>query len=527
MLLTRFVRIQLTVFALASVVAMAFMFLQYMQVPTLLRVGKLTVTLELPDTGGLYRFSNVTYRGVQVGKVTAVGPTAVGAKATLAIDTSPKIPADVHAAVRSMSAVGEQYVDLVPRSESAPYLRDGSVIAARDTSIPRPVGPMLDKLSALVKSIPKDKLGQLLDETFTAFNGAGYDLESMLDSSAKLSHDAHGVVDHTRALVDDGRPFLDAQAQTTAQTWRWAHNLAGFTDQMVTDDAHFRQLLHTGPGFAQEVSRLLDQVKPTLPVFLANLSTIGQIGVTYHPALEQLLVLLPPSVAAYGSYGVTNNPTGLAVGGFTLTIADPPACTVGFLPPSQWRSPADVSEADTPDNLYCKLPQDSPISLRGARNYPCMSKPGKRAPTVEICNSDEPYVPLAERQHALGPYPLDPNLLSQGLPPDDRVAVQDRLFGPVEGTPLPPGAAPAGTPPGPPAPGSVNQPPTAPDAGAVPAAPSSFNTNGSGVSPSVAVLHYDPGTGRYVAPDGQMFRQSDLVGAKAPRTWKDMLVTSG
>ncbi|UGU03378.1 hypothetical protein LTS63_06520 [Mycobacterium intracellulare] len=84
---------------------------------------------------------------------------------------------------------------------------------------------------------------------------------------------------------------------------------------------------------------------------------------TYHPALEQLLVLLPPSVAAYGSYGVTNNPTGLAVGEFTLTIADPPACTVGFLPPSQWRSPADVSEADTPDNLYCKLPK--------SRRYPC------------------------------------------------------------------------------------------------------------------------------------------------------------
>lgn len=82
------------------------------------RHDKLTVTLELPDTGGLYRFSNVTYRGVQIGKVTAVGPTATGVKATLQRDTSPKIPADVHAAVRSMSAVGEQYVGLVPRSDS-------------------------------------------------------------------------------------------------------------------------------------------------------------------------------------------------------------------------------------------------------------------------------------------------------------------------------------------------------------------------------------------------------------------------
>lgn len=62
---------------------------------------------------------------------------------------------------------------------------------------------------------------------------------------------------------------------------------------MVKDDSQFRELMHTGPGFAQEVSRQLDQVKPTLPVFLANLSTIGQVGLTYYPALEQLLVLLP------------------------------------------------------------------------------------------------------------------------------------------------------------------------------------------------------------------------------------------
>jgi phospholipid/cholesterol/gamma-HCH transport system substrate-binding protein len=505
-MLTRFVRIQLIIFTIASLFGMAAMVFEYMQVPTLLGIGRLTVKLELPDTGGLYRFSNVTYRGVQIGKVTAVGPTSSGAEATLSIDTSPKIPADVHAAVRSMSAVGEQYVDLVPRSESPPYLRDGSVITATNTSIPQPVGPMLDRLSALVKSIPKDKLSQLLDESFKAFNGAGYDFQTLVDSSARVSHDANATADHTRALVDDAIPFLDAQAQTTDATRRWAHNLAGVTDTLVTDDPQFRKVLQTGPGFAEEVSRLLNQVKPTLPVLLANLTTIGQIGVTYHPSLEQLLVLLPPVVAAYGSYGVSNNPTGLAVGGFTLTIADPPACTVGFLPPSQWRSPADTSTIDTPDDMYCKLPQDSPISVRGVRNNPCMGHPGKRAPTVEICNSDKPYEPLAQRQHALGPWPLDPNLISQGVPPDDRVGIEQRLFGPVDGMALPPGPPPL---PGPP-----------------PAAPSAFESNGSGVAPSVATAHYDPATGKYVTPEGQLLRQADLARSSKPKTWRDMLIDS-
>ena len=87
--------------------------------------------------------------------------------------------------------------------------------------------------------------------------------------------------------------------------------------------------------------------------------------------------------------------------------------------------------------------------MRGARNYPCMGHPGKRAPTVELCDDPKGFQPLAMREHALGPYPFDPNLIAQGVPPDDRVDFNDRIYAPIEGTPLPPGAVPGGTPPDP------------------------------------------------------------------------------
>ncbi len=125
-------------------------------------------------------------------------------------------------------------------------------------------------------------------------------------------------------------------------------------------------------------------------------------------------MLLPPSVGYIQTAASFNHPDGWSRGDFALTVDDPPICTVGFMPQNQWRSPSDTSDVDTPDGLYCKLPQDSPLSVRGARNYPCMGHPGKRAPTVEICNSDKPFMPLAMRQHVLGPSPLDPNLLVPG-----------------------------------------------------------------------------------------------------------------
>ncbi|MCZ8378713.1 MlaD family protein [Mycobacterium sp. CPCC 205372] len=564
-MLTRFVRTQLIIFTIASVVGVGVMVFAYMQVPTLLGIGRLAVTLELPAGGGLYQFSNVTYRGVQVGKVTSVNLTENGAEAVLSLETSPKIPADLEAEVRSVSAVGEQYVDLRPRTDSGPYLTDGSRISVRDATIPQPVGPVLDELSSLVESIPGDRIADLLDEAFKAFNGAGPDFQSLLDSAAKLSTDVRGASGEARTLVDDAKPLLESQAETTDSIRTWARSLAGVTGQLEQNDPEIRTLLERGPGFAQEVSALLEQVKPTLPTLLANLTTVGQVLVTYNRSLEQLIVMFPGIIAAQQSFGLPNkNPTGLPFADFALTISDPPPCTVGFLPPSQWRSPEDETSIDTPDGLYCKLPQDSPINVRGARNYPCQGKPGKRAPTVELCNDPRGFVPQVIRQHYTGPYAFDPNLIKNGLPPHDIVDFNERIYAPVQGTPLPPGAVPSGTPPGaftpqpppgasppdaapapmapaqpalpqapvpppPPAGNSLNGTPIAPppDApsppallpadGAVPATPSAFDGDG----PAVAFQRYDPRTGQYLTADGQLRTQTNLVGAD--KSWKDML----
>src|SRR6185312_11229 len=134
-MLTRFIRIQLAIFTIVGTIGVIAMVLFYIQAPMLLGIGRMTVTLELPAAGGLYRFSNVTYRGKQIGKVTSVDLKPEHVEAVLSLDTSPKIPADFKACperpgppnqcgayVLSVSAVGEQYVDLRPRTDSRPYL---------------------------------------------------------------------------------------------------------------------------------------------------------------------------------------------------------------------------------------------------------------------------------------------------------------------------------------------------------------------------------------------------------------------
>ncbi|MCK1977950.1 hypothetical protein LNK15_13025, partial [Jeotgalicoccus huakuii] len=63
----------------------------------------------------------------------------------------------------------------------------------------------------------------------------------------------------------------------------------------------------------------------------------------------------------------------------------------GFLPASEWRSPADTSTAPLPKGTYCRIPMDASNVVRGARNNPCVDVPGKRAATPRECRSNEAY----------------------------------------------------------------------------------------------------------------------------------------
>jgi len=201
------------------------------------------------------------------------------------------------------------------------------------------------------------------------------------------------------ALIDQSKPVLDSQTNTSDAIQAWASNLATVTSELQNHDADVAGIIDKGGPAAGEVRQLVERLKPTLPILLANLASIGQVGLTYQNDIEQLLVLLPQSVA-YGQAGIVANVNtkqdykGQYLS-FNLNLNLPPPCTTGFLPPQQQRVASLTDYPDRPaGDLYCRIPQDSMFNVRGVRNTPCETRPGKRAPTVKMCESDENYVPL-------------------------------------------------------------------------------------------------------------------------------------
>lgn len=122
------------------------------------------------------------------------------------------------------------------------------------------------------------------------------------------------------------------------------------------------------------------EVREALPQTLANLSIVFDMLKRYNKGLEQTLVILPQGASV--AQAVAAPFKNAAALNFSLTINQPPPCLTGFLPASEWRSPADTTTAPLPSGTYCKIPKDTPANVvRGARNYPCADVPGKTAAT--------------------------------------------------------------------------------------------------------------------------------------------------
>lgn len=485
--------ITLAVFAVISTVAAGLVGLYYAHLPAVyLGIGRYTVKVELERSGELYRAGNVTYRGVEVGKVSKVHLTNSGVEAVLSLNSGTDIPADLTAYVHSASAIGEQYVDLVPRSGKGPLLKNGDVIPADRTRVPPNINSLLAAVNRGLNAIPRQELKTVVDESYVAVGGLGPELSRLIGGGAKLATGARQNLDSILTLIDESKPVLDSQIDTSDAIQGWAAHLASLTKQLETverNNGDFSGTLHNvGPLF-DSLREVTDRLQPTLPDVVNNLVPVGDVALTYRDNLEALLVEAPQIVADSQALQLPDKDLkgpykGLGLS-FNLNLNWPPPCTTGFFPVQQQRSAVFEDTPPRPPGLvYCRIPQDSNFNaVRGARNYPCETRPGKRGPTVKQCESDEPYVPLNDGFNWKG----DPNatLTGQGVPQFD------------PGTPIP-----AGFPGGPPA---------AP--GQAPALP-----------PPNAVADYDPASGEYVGPDGQRYQQPTLAGsAGKERTWQQMM----
>ncbi|MFT3716088.1 MAG: MCE family protein [Gordonia sp. (in: high G+C Gram-positive bacteria)] len=469
MKITSFVRAQLIVFAIVTVISVTAMAVFYIRIPQMFGIGSYKVTLDMPASGGLYKNANVSLRGVDVGKVTGMKLTPGGVAATLTISSGTHIPAGSSATVRSVSAVGEQYVEFTPPAGGGSgRLRGGSTVNV--TEMPVEISSMLDQADSLLSAVNDTRLREVMDESFQAFDGTAPQLQRLLDSMTLLVGEADKNLDHVISLIDQTGPILETQNRTADQIRSWTHDVSVFTDRLRAQQPDIVGILDKGPGTAAAAQKLFSDMNDSFPLAVSNLRTDAHTMAVYLPNLRQTIVLYPRVLSTLiTSINNGSNRYGPAVN-FTLGFQDPPTCTVGFLPTDKWRFPDQQDPQNLPSGMLCRLPQDAQEAVRGARNFPCVEYPGRRAPTPAECKTG---------------YKASPR---------DNVAFPNGL----PGTDLP--RQPAGY--------------------VVPGTPEAYDAD-----PALYATTYDPESGDFIGPDGKTYNAG--LGKQNRKTeWTDLITST-
>ena len=392
--MNRLIRTQLIVFIVIAAVGVVYVGGNYVRLPSLLGIGQYKVYVDLPDTGGVFPNAAVNYRGTPVGRVGEMTLTDDGARITLDLDSgAPDVPVDTEVVVAHRSAIGEQYIDLRPRSAGEPFLSDGDVLTGGQESLPPRVENLLNSVDELSRSVPLDALAVTVEELGEAVIGRGPALRRLSDSLVVLAEAGVETMPQLRALIRDSETVLNTQAEQAGEIIDFSSDLRIVTEALRDSDSDLNRLISTAPEFADEAQYLVENSGEPLTRSFTNLAETTRAIDPYWPAFRILGQLLP----ALSAGGLSVAPgDGTIHMGVVFEKDNPPPCTTGYertyeiVEEMRAQNPEfDPLEMDFPVNYEadCRVPYGSPSAVRGAHSAdyadPNVPQPWDNKPKVD------------------------------------------------------------------------------------------------------------------------------------------------
>jgi virulence factor Mce-like protein len=262
--------------------------------------GTKTVRVEMAATGGLFEGSAVTYRGVKIGKVRSINLSVDGVVATIALTSRDNVPVDSLVKVRSLSPVGEQYLDFQPQTSSGPYLEDGSVVPATATDVPKTLASTVISVNKLLDQVDADQLHTLLSELATGLEGTGQDVGKLVDQGAVLLADLDRLWPETDRLIDNAAPVLDIGPSKADDIRRLASSSRKFAAFLRSYDRELRRTLHQAPTQIEQLQALVADADVELPGFLGTALDFSDLFASYAPHLGGILANYAPGLGVLG-----------------------------------------------------------------------------------------------------------------------------------------------------------------------------------------------------------------------------------
>ena len=341
---------------LILVITVAYLFNNVLDMPLL--GGTKVVKVEMTATGGLFEGSAVTYRGVKVGKVRAIELTDDGVVATVVITSDDDIPVKSVAKVRSLSPVGEQYLDFQPSTTAGPYLQDGAVVPATSTDLPKTLASTVIAVNKVLDQVDATQLHTVLTELSTGLAGTGSDLGRLVDQGQLLLADLDRLWPETDRLLTNGGTVLDIGTSEATEIRDLATSSKQFAAFLKSYDPELRSMLEAAPAQVSQLQALVSDVATILPGFLGQAVVFSNLFRSYAPHLGAILAGYAPGL---GVLGTAVQDGQVQIDGYPQRPTD---CNYG----TPRRDPKNPVQRPLVDSGHC--PASAPNLERGAAHAP-------------------------------------------------------------------------------------------------------------------------------------------------------------
>jgi phospholipid/cholesterol/gamma-HCH transport system substrate-binding protein len=177
-----------------------------------IRVGppekRTALSLDVSDINNIAADSNVLLRGVPVGKVTRIDTSPATATIHFYVNGQYQVPVDSDVRLENLSALGESYIELEPRSSGGPIFRDGQRVASNPNTQPRSISELGTSVVRFLNQLDPGQLSRVVGEADRALPDPGVVLPNLVRASTLLRNTTADFKGQGRALLDDFQVLL-------------------------------------------------------------------------------------------------------------------------------------------------------------------------------------------------------------------------------------------------------------------------------------------------------------------------------
>lgn len=216
---------------------------------------------------GLVPGSEVDYRGVRVGQVTAIQLHDRAALVAFEVERGLSVPSDAVATLRPKSLFGDEFVDLsFPDGSVAPFLISGERVG--HTAVAPQLGDLIATSVPLLQDINPSELASIVSSLSQSVQGEGPAIAASLADGTRLSDVLASTIQDQLHALDALDHFQSAIADQGAALDAIAGNANTALPVINAAEESLQHLLDSLQPVANDLSQLLIDYRPSIDTLL-------------------------------------------------------------------------------------------------------------------------------------------------------------------------------------------------------------------------------------------------------------------